>query len=128
MHKHYIQQSVKVTKSSTRKAGGAVFRACPLNTLFFISLWLFHCGDHSCAGTPLEVSVPISTDSQQVTGLVSSPFAEGRCRSRKTELKRSLQVKDGVLASLCSSMEGRYLTQSEPCCRNIHMVLVETWP
>lgn len=89
MHKHYIQQSVKVTKSSTGNAGGAVFRACPLNTLFFISLWLLHCEDHSWAGTPPDVSVPIFTASQQVTGAVSSPSAEGRSTSRKTELKRS---------------------------------------
>lgn len=57
--------------------------------LFFISLWLLCCGDHCCAGTSLGVSVPLFPASQQDTGVVSSPFAEGRCRSRKTELKRS---------------------------------------
>lgn len=65
-----------------------MLRACPLNTLFFISVWLLHCRDLSCAGTSLDVSVIFSA-SQEVTGVVLSPFAEGRCRGRKTGLKRS---------------------------------------
>lgn len=30
--------------------------------------------------------------------------------------------------SLSSPLESRYLTESEPCCSNKHLVLVETWP
>lgn len=131
MHKHYIQQSVKGTKSSTRNAGGAVFRACPLNTLFSISLWLLHCGDLSCAGAPLDESVPIFTASQQVPGVVSPPFAESSCRSRKTELKRSALGEGWSYQPLfpapwTAGSSLRCLT--EPCCSNKHMVLVETWP